>query len=502
VKLFAIVVAVLVLTPTGAEAKKPPKSPPPPTPSTTSTYVKNYANVVNGVQYDLTPEVVQATPDGGAISLALTQSPGTRQGVSWLIKTNAVGAAQWQEEVGCLTTGTYADTVSLQRTSDGGYVLAGGTVGCGSGNDCPELSGIQCALVERLDSAGGIVWARVYDAGAAGSAFTHIEQTSDGGFIAVGNATDLSQNTGALIMKLDGSGNVQWARELGPTGSDMAYFKSVRQTPDGGYIAAGELDVATTTAGGLPKIDVLAVKLDGAGNVEWQHGFESAGGEHVETVITTADGGFAIGGNWTTTSGPGTCCHGGLLLKLTADGSVQSQVAYSAGVYCFDNGYSETCTAVGGDVYSLQQEPDGGYVLAGDANLELLDEAPIVPWLARVDSSGGLVWQEQDYQILPATGRPLSEYFASSTLTPEGPLALGWTENYGNGLGELFGVQTDANGAVGTCSQIHPETTLNTVNPGLTEFAPGLATSTPSVSVSPSPAQVLATSAGVTAPQC
>jgi hypothetical protein len=282
----------------------------------------------------------------------------------------------------------------------------------------------------------------------------------------------------------------------------MAYFRSVRQTADGGYVAAGELDSGTTTGSGLPKIDVLAVKFDGGGNVEWQQGFASAGGEHVETVIQTADGGYAIGGNWTTTSGPGTCCHGGLLLKLTASGSIQSQTAYSAGVYCFDNGYSETCSAVGGDIYSLNQEPDGGYVLAGDANLELLDEAPIVPWLARVDSSGALVWQEQDYQVYAPTGRPLSEYFASSTLTPEGPLALGWTENYSNGLGELFGVQTDPNGAVGTCSQIHPETTLNTVNPGLAEFAPALATSTPSVSVSPSPAQVLPTSSTATPAQC
>ena len=40
--------------------------------STTSTFVKDYANVVNGVQYDLFPADVQATPDGGSIALATT----------------------------------------------------------------------------------------------------------------------------------------------------------------------------------------------------------------------------------------------------------------------------------------------------------------------------------------------------------------------------------------------------------------------------------------------
>ena len=50
--------------------------------------------------------------------------------MSWLQKTNAFGAPQWQEEVGCLSTppGAYSDEFSLQLTSDGGYVLAGGTI--------------------------------------------------------------------------------------------------------------------------------------------------------------------------------------------------------------------------------------------------------------------------------------------------------------------------------------------------------------------------------------
>ena len=108
------------MLPAAAAAKKPPK------PgggggggggfSTTSTFVKDYANVVNGVQYDLYPADVQATPDGGSIALATTYAPSpsgarTGPGVSWLQKTNAFGAPQWQEEVGCLSTppGAYSD---------------------------------------------------------------------------------------------------------------------------------------------------------------------------------------------------------------------------------------------------------------------------------------------------------------------------------------------------------------------------------------------------------
>jgi hypothetical protein len=494
-----------MLVAASAGAKKPP--PPPPPGFTTSTYVKNYANLVNGAETRLTPEDVVATPEGGWAALAI-MSAGAE--VSWLVKASAFGKPQWQEEIGCLNgaPGDYANGVSLQRTSDGGYVLAGGTVGCGSGSVCPELSGLQCGLIERLDTSGAVVWARVYAAAADGTAFTAIKQTSDGGFVAVGTGTDASQRLGALIVKLDGSGNVEWQRQLGPTATSYALFETVQPTSDGGYLAAGEFNDGSTNSLGLPLMSVLAVKFDAAGNVVWQHGFNDLGPasvtatEHVHSLVQTSDGGYAIGGDWNDSSGPGVCCQGGLLLKLTPTGAIQWQQAYSGGVYCFFNGYSETCNTIGGGAYSLHQTADGGYLLAGDSNLELSDETPLVPWLAKVDANGALVWQEQDYQSLPSTGRPLSEYFAASTLTPAGPLAIGSTENYSNGRNELLGVQTDPNGAVATCQQIHPASALTTTNPALSAITPNLTLTAHTTSQSTSPAQALATTTTATSNQC
>lgn len=496
--LVAGVVVIVMLMPASAVAKKPPGGGG--GFSTTSTYVKNYADVLNGAEFSLTPEDVQATLDGGWTALALTSN-----GPSWLVKASAVGAPQWQEEVGCLNgaPGDYADEVSLQQTSDGGYVLAGGTIGCGSGSDCPELSGLQCGLIEKLTSAGAVVWARVYSAGADGTGLWQIRQTSDGGFVAVGTATDVNHNTGALILKLDGLGNVQWQRELGPTGTNQAYFYGVQQTADGGYVAAGELDTGTNSSYGLPLISVLAVKFDASGNVSWQRGFNDSGPtgvtatEHVNALVQTSDGGYVLGGDWNSATYPGTCCQGALLLKLTSAGAIQWQQAYSGGVDC-SLGYG--CS--GGGVYSLHQTADGGYLLAGDSNVELGAEAPLVPWLAKVDGSGALVWQENDYPSLPSTGAPLSEYFASSTLTATGPLAIGSTENYAIGRNELLGVQTDPNGNVGACSQIHPASALSATNPGLSPLAPGLTATSSTVSQSSSPAQVRATTATASASQC
>ena len=520
IAVLSMLVAAILLLPAAAVAKRPPKGGGGGggggTFSTTSTYVKNYANVVNGVQYDVFPVDEQATPDGGAVSLSNTYAPspsgtGTGPGVSWLLKTSAVGAPQWEEEVGCQNTppGAYSDTLSLQPTSDGGDVLAGGTIGCGASSDCPFLSGLTCGLIERLDAAGDLEWSRVYSVGVNGTEFDSITPTRDGGFVAVGSATDANHDLGGLVVKLDGAGNVQWQRVLGPTGSSQVYLHAVRQTSDGGYIAVGQLHDGTTTNYGVELESALAVKLDAVGNVSWLHAYNDVGSDgkisaalQAFDVVQTADGGYALGGDWGQAPLLGECCSGGLLLRLAPDGSIRSQTAYSGGVYCFDNGYSETCASIGGVIYSLHQTADGGFLLAGDANLELRDEVPLVPWLAKVDSSGAIGWQEQDYQVNSSTGRPLSEDFASSALTPEGLLAVGRTENYGNGLGELLGVQTDANGAVGTCSQVHPGSPLSPVDPGLTELTPDITVAAPPVSQTPAAATTLATSTTATLAQC
>jgi hypothetical protein len=499
--LLVVVTGALFLAPTAAAKRKPPPPPPPP-PSTTTTYAKNYADVLDGAQDGLTPEVVRATSDGGSISLALTDT----RGVSWLVKLDRYGAPQWQEEVGCfnLPPGSFAYGVSLEQTADGGYVVGGGTIGCGSSTICPQLSGIQCALVERLDPTGGLVWARVYSTGASWTAVNAIRQTTDGGFVAAGSAQD--DRIGALILRLDSSGNVVWQRQLGPAGTTSAYLNDVRQTADGGFVATGEFE---TPSGDRPRTSVLLVKVDPNGNVLWQRGFNTLDGngapnaaEHALSVINTSDGGYLVAGNWDDTTSPGTCCRGALLLKLDANGTPQWQKAYSGGVYCFFNGYSQTCSALGSVAYSVHQTSDGGYVLAGDGDLKLNDSAPLVPWLARVDASGNLVWQYFYYQSHPTTGRPLSEYFASSTLTDAGVLALGFTENPTNLKGELFAVQTDAAGLVAGCSQVHPAEALDTIDPGLASIAPALPVQTGTTAQDLSPSATRPTSITYTSGQC
>lgn len=486
-----------------AAVTKPKPSPSPsPSPSASGTFIKAYAALVNGAQLNLSPLDVQATADGGSIALAETGSA-AGLGVDWLVKLAATGAPQWQEQVGCASPqgapGDYADGVSVQQTADGGYIVAGGTIDCGSGSSCPPLSGRSCALVEKLDLAGRLTWARVYEAGFAGSAIDQIRQTADGGYIAAGSFTDSSQDTGALLLKLDSAGNVQWQKDLGPAGSTQAYFNAVQQTADGGYVAAGAY--YTPTSGPAPT-QVLVARFAADGSLTWQHGFATLGSGGAPTsvadasaIIQTSDGGYALAGRWfDQTFNGNNGAQGALLLKLDSNGTLQWQHAYSGGVYCYFNGYSETCADIGAVSYSLHQTPGGGYVLAGDGRLELTDSVPIVPWLAETDASGNMLWQHFYYQTSTA-GRPLSEDFQGSAPAPGGGfLAAGPTLNYSTQKDELYAVRTDSSGLAGTCTDVHPATPLQAISPQLTAVAPSLPPATATTQAANSPVGTLPTS--------
>jgi hypothetical protein len=452
-------------------------------------FVTAYGNVIQQVEYGLTPESVAATSDGGYFALALTDSP-SGYGVNWVVKLSASGRPQWQREIGCATgaPGDYALGVSAQQTSDGGYILGGGVLGCGS---YP-----QRAMVEKLDAQGRVVWAFAYPAGTGDGVIWKIRQTADGGYIAVGSAASSGQLAGALILKLDGAGTVQWQRKLGPIGSTTAYFNAVQQTSDGGYVAIGEYSVL---GGSYPyPVSVLVASFDPSGNVRWQKGFNNvddrgaaSGYEHALAGIQTSDGGYIVVGNWSNTPPspfPQEDSGGALLLKLNSSGNIEWQKAYNGGIYCYFNGFNTTCTLITALVYSVHQTTDGGYVLAGLGNLELLDSVPQVPWMAKVDSAGNLLWQYFYYDVY-STGRPISQYFASSTPTNDGGfMALGFTEkNDITFLGELYAVKTDSSGFVGICDQQHDATPLHSVDPAMTILSsslPVLTTVTPGSNVS------------------
>jgi ribosomal protein S11 len=185
--------------------------------------VKSFAKTYGGEDYDYANSVRQ-TSDGGYIVAGYEYDPWGDN--PFLIKTDTKGNIIWAKTYG----GTGWDEAnSVQQTSDGGYIVAGWTRSFGAGrNDI---------FLIKTDAKGNIIWAKTYG-GTSSDYANSVQQTSDGGYIVAGGTWSFGAGyRDIFLIKTDANGNVQWAKTYGETSSD--YANSVQQTSDGGYIVAG-----------------------------------------------------------------------------------------------------------------------------------------------------------------------------------------------------------------------------------------------------------------------
>ena len=180
-----------------------------------------------------TAHSVCLTTDGGYVFTGVTASFAGEH--VYLVKTDSSGELEWQKSFG----GDYWG-MSVQQTSDGGYVIAGGT-------DFPGMSNQSDVFLTKTDSLGNLIWEKTFggpgaDWGCAAS------QTIDGGYIVAGWADyDSRETADAYLIKTDSLGNIVWERTFGGAAGDWA--TSVQQTTDGGYVVAGWTQSFSTASG-------------------------------------------------------------------------------------------------------------------------------------------------------------------------------------------------------------------------------------------------------------
>ena len=333
----------------------------------------------DGEEVDEMGRSVQQTSDGGYFIVGITTSYGASPYTAkelgqvapqdiYLIKTDANGNKVWKKVFG----GTRIDMAfSGQQTSDGGYIVAGLTASWSGKKDIyRKASGalavedegyiyaecigghidnereLPCAedmYLLKIDADGNKVWEKTFgmknnrsDAGYS------IQQTSDGGYIIVGQTFwHVLDSEGAIswndarsdvyLVKTDANGNVIWEKTFGRNSSDFGY--SVQQTTDGGYIVSGftttpfesfesllakyeklgiekpfekviekDIEKSKLPAGG--RIKPYLIKTDSNGNKIWERIFEDGFGRDwtwtttwpggMNSVRQTSDGGYII----------------------------------------------------------------------------------------------------------------------------------------------------------------------------------------------------------------
>ncbi|MCK5052330.1 MAG: T9SS type A sorting domain-containing protein [Candidatus Cloacimonetes bacterium] len=220
------------------------------------------------------------TDDGGYIFLGTFESNVSTIGNLFLIKTDANGNQEWKKKIG---GSSWDDGWCVQQTDDGGYILSGFTYSYSPSN------GLNSYIV-KTSSLGIVEWTKSVGPTNLVSNTRFIRQTSDGGFIVSGSIGNYSlSSTDMLLYKMDASGNVQWYKTYGETGKSWGYC--AKETSDNGFISVGY-----SNDYGAGQNDIIVVKTDSEGELEWSKAYGGTGSDYGMAVVENELGEFVITG--------------------------------------------------------------------------------------------------------------------------------------------------------------------------------------------------------------
>lgn len=177
----------------------------------------------NGYDYGYS---VQQTFDRGYIVAGATTSFGNGNTDAYLLKVDSLGVGKWHKTFGDINID---QAYCVRETADSGLVIAGYTNSYGNG-------GYDMYLI-RTDSNGILLWSKTYGGSNWDFAYS-VQPTSDGGFIIAGGTFSYGYgNEDFYVVKTDSNGDTLWTKTYGGTLDEEA--KSIIQTPDGGYLLTG-----------------------------------------------------------------------------------------------------------------------------------------------------------------------------------------------------------------------------------------------------------------------
>jgi hypothetical protein len=253
--------------------------------------------------------VIQTSDGGYAIAGYTPIHPqGFGDNDVWLIKTDHNGYEQWNKTYG----GALSDIgMSVLQTDDGGYVI-GGYEASFAGTDSDDF------YLIKTDQTGNMIWNKTYGGGEPETSYSMIK-TNDGGYALAGVTWSFGAGVSDVwLVKTDSTGNMQWNKTYGGSGSDEGW--EVIQTADGGYAVAGMTDSYGAGIG-----DFWLLKTDSTGNLVWSQTYGGSGQDEARSIVQTIDGGYVLAGN--TRSNP-TDILDAWLIKVNNAGNIQWNKTY------------------------------------------------------------------------------------------------------------------------------------------------------------------------------
>jgi len=240
-------------------------------------------------------------------------------------------------------------------------------------------------------------------------------QTSDNGYVLAGYTVPYgSIYYDMLIVKLDASGLIQWTRVIHRT--NYEYVTSVKQTTDGGYILLG-----MSATGGPFTDEFFLVKLNAAGTYQWSKTYGGPGDDIATSVIQTQDGGYALAG-LSNSFGPYNVF---MIIKTDSLGNIQwNRLIQESGTGCH--------------IYSLIQISDGSFILAGEFTPTGI--SPYDMYIVKLNSSGSIQWT----RTVGGTGYDMANSVVQCA--DSGFILAGYTNSFGSGNNDMYIVKINSSG--------------------------------------------------------
>jgi Tol biopolymer transport system component len=313
---------------------------------------------------------VLTTEDGSSLiaGIANNTMPSHRitPGKAWLIKTNAMGDVLWEKEYGGKDDSNFSSIIEVGSNE---FVLLGEIAGS-------YLRDETDIYLVKVDGEGNEIWSRTF--GGRGMDFGKmVRQTNDGGYIIVGDQADEFPTgnvyeSNIYLSKTDSEGNLEWARTYG---DEIMYLGwGVVQIPDGGYILAG------WEAKTHDDRDVILMKTDKTGEVEWSRTWDLGERDGGFDLILTSDGYIVVACIQSMGSGGPSA----VLLKVDLDGNeIWNKLIGEEGI--------------GNTFWHIMEDTDGGYVMAGDTHLGRVPGTGAqihAAWIVKTDTDGEILWQK------------------------------------------------------------------------------------------------------------
>ena len=319
---------------------------------------------------------VKQTADGGYIAAGASLNKSLQ---IYLVKTDSNLNLQWSK-----TFGGGPEAFAVEQTSDGGYLIAGGWT-----NSTP--SGTDNAYIIKTDANGQSVWNKAYGGEDDTTAYT-INKTADGGYIVGGTKVPHgSQFFTGWLFKISKDGDPMQINQTYGEGSNNLII-SVKQTADGGYIAAGAITPkeSNNTYGWLFKVNAQGELIE-----SHKDQYNNNTNNRFLSVEPTKDGGYIVAGRT-------TFANNSSAAYIAKFDSTLKQKLWDA-TYNFEE--HSDCS-----IGSIQQTKDGGYFFVGRAGAQWpftggagwaakLDPEPPPPTLLQQIGSGATPYANQ---IIPA----------------------------------------------------------------------------------------------------